>query len=367
MANDECSSRICAKLAAALSAVTKRTVKMRSHLLATITLLSHAFAQDASSEAGLFKLGSEHVYLVAGSISADGRYAAGCTVRPKKGQPPVKWETFGKEDGVHLADYDEDPNSPLVNVIVDLQRHEVVATLKFTTPYFPGKNHGAFHVVFGPEQNGHRFALAVSGGKWEPNDLVAVELGPESATQTEVLKALRAAVDKSLRTKVRSTAERYVHDFWLHSIPETGLVTGFAGAGSVRVPFVSQIPKSESAPTFEGTVLLRLSSTKSGPKVDVGEVILQKDDSREPDPTQDDPRLAAADKELNTAYAALRAKLSAPARKELQDEQRAWIADRDQKVQEAGSAGMKLVSPRHVADHLLLKLTTERTAILRAR
>ena len=64
----------------------------------------------------------------------------------------------------------------------------------------------------------------------------------------------------------------------------------------------------------------------------------------------------------------MRGKLSAPARKELQDEQRAWIADRDKKVLEAGNnSGSTLINPRHAGDRLLLKLTTERTAALRAR
>lgn len=148
----------------------------------------------------------------------------------------------------------------------------------------------------------------------------------------------------------------------------TGLLTGFANASTVRVPFVSQIPKSENTPTFEGTLLLRLSSGTSGPKAEVGEVTLQKDDGREPDLTQDDPRIAAADKELKTAYAALRAKLAAPARQGLQEEQRAWIAERDQKVQEASNnIGLRLINPRHASDRLLLKLTAERTAALRTR
>ena len=348
--------------------VTKRAVKAIPLLLASLTLLSPLIAQDASSEEGLFKFGNEHVYLVGGTLSADGRYAAGCTVRPKKGQPPLKWETFGKEDGMNLVDYDENPNAPLVNVIVDLQRRAVVATLKFTTPYFPGKNHSALNVIFGPEQDGHRFALATNSGNWEPHDLVLVELGPESTAQTDLLKPLKAAMDKSLRPKVRSGVDQYAHDFWLQSIPEIGLLTGFADATTVRVPVVSQIPKSEATPTFEGTLLLRLSSAKTGPKAEIAEVAVQKDDGRELEATQDDPRIVAADKELNTAYAALRGKLSAPARKELQDEQRAWIADRDQKVLESGNnSGSTLINPRHAGDRLLLKLTIERTAALRAR
>ena len=322
------------------------------------------FAANTPTEAGLFDFGGEHVGLVEGTLSADGRYAAGWTVYPKKGRPPVDWSQYGKDGFDFREAYIESDGYTVTDVIVDLPKRVIAAKLQFTEPYFGGKNHGALEVVFGPEQDGHRYAIVLSDSKWEPNDVVLVDLAAGGATQTDIRKLLDDAVLKYVRGK--HSPKGYVTDYPIFSLPETGLITGFADAVNVRVPFGSGIPKDETTPAYNGTVHLRLSTENGHPRAEVVDV---RPTAESPNPVEDDPRIVAADKELNAAYTALRTRLDAAGKAKLLTEQRAWIKERDEKVA-AASAGpadkSPLANPRFAADRLLLKLTQERTAVLRS-
>lgn len=348
----------------------KWVVKYAFAFLPAIFVLA-ASAGDALIPGGHIELQGDHAVLVAGSLSADGRYAAGWTVHPKKGQAPVKWGDFDKEDNSFREDYVWNDGYAVTNVIVDLTRRAIAATLPFHDPYFGGKNHGGLQVVFGPERDGHRFAIALSDGKWSPYDAVLVDLAAEGATSTDILKILDAGVDKYIASqsnpKKRLSPEDYATDYRLSELPNLGLLTGFSDAETVRIPFNSEVPKSMEARAFEGTVLLRLSRGKGKPQAEAGEV---REYKGKPESTQDEPHVAAADRELNAVYAAARNALTAAGKAKLLEEQRAWIEDREAQVAarrvlvlEEGGAS----NPRFATDELLLKLTRERTEKLRAQ
>lgn len=346
--------------------VIPRYVKLSLLVLLALAAGAHfAVAAEAPVDAVPINVKGERITLVEGTLSADGRYAAGWTVIPKKGQRPVDWSKRDKEDSRFYEDYIENKGYSVVDMIVDLPRRAIGATLAFTDPYFGGKNHGDLHAVFGPERDGHRYALALSAGKWEPRDVVLLDLAADGATQSDVRKVLDEAVAKYIRTQ--RNPKGYTTDYMIYRLPEIGLVTGFSDATTVRVPFVSTIPKDEVSPSFNGTVQLRLSMEKGRPHAEAGEVRATGD---EPDPVTDDPRVVAADKELNAAYTALRARLDAAGKTRLQTEQRAWIKERNDRIIEATNEGSDKPlanNPRFAADRLLLRLTTERTAALRAR
>ena len=144
-------------------------------------------------------------------------------------------------------------------------------------------------------------------------------------------------------------------------------MTGFADAETVRIPFNSQIPKAEGTRFFQGTVQLRLSREKGKPHAEVVEVRESKGD---PDPVQDHPQVAAADKDLNAAYTAARNLLNAAGKAKLLEEQRAWIKDRDERLQALRAKLAEtalIVNPRFETDRLLLQLTQERAAALRGK
>jgi uncharacterized protein YecT (DUF1311 family) len=342
---------------------------VKAALVFLVALINAAFSKDEPIRAGLIELHGEHAVLVAGSQSADGRYAAGWTVRPKKGQVPVKWENFEKEDNRFREDYVWNDEYVVTNVVVDLARRAIVVTLPFSDPYFGGKNHGGLHTVFGPEREKRRFAMVLSDGKWNPHDAVLVDLEGDRAIAVDILKVLNSAVDKYIagqsNAKKRLNPEDYATDYRLFELPEIGLLTGFSDAETVRIPFTSEVPKAADARAFAGTILLRLSRDKSGPHADAGEV---REYDKDPDPTQDDPRVAAADKELNTAYTAARNALNAAGKTKLLEEQRAWIKERDERLSALHLKHQEtpiVANPRIEMDRLLLQLTQERTAALR--
>src|SRR5213079_1431158 len=99
-------------------------------------------AKDGPLPEGLIELHGDHAVLIGGSQSADGRYAMGWTVRPKKGKSPVKWSDYGKEGTNFRDDYCDNEDYVVTNVVVDLERRAIAATLPFGDPYFQSKGHG---------------------------------------------------------------------------------------------------------------------------------------------------------------------------------------------------------------------------------
>ena len=185
-------------------------------------LTAAAFGKDEPIPAGQIELHDDHAVLIGGSQSADGRYAVGWTVHPKKGQPPVKWSDYHKEGANFLEDYCDNEGYVVTNVIVDLPRRVIAATLPFTDPYFGGKNHGGLAAIFGPERDGRRFAIALSDSKWNPEDVALVDLGPDGASSSDLLKILNAAVDKYIGSQVDGKKhidpEAYATDYRLFEL-----------------------------------------------------------------------------------------------------------------------------------------------------
>ncbi len=335
-------------------------IPMKPLLLSLIALTSVTTAAEPVRQAGVMNINGERVRLISGTRSADGRYAGACTIRPDKGKPPVDWDGIAKrERGV--SEYAGEEGYKLGNVIVDLERGAIAVRLDFSDPYFPSKNHGGFGVAYGPEKDGRRFILAGSAGKWEPKDIRLVELSQAGAKQIDLLKILNPATAKHV-AKVRGSAKRYVSDYWITELPEAGLLTGFSDATTLRVPCIAQIPIQE-APTVEAIVELRLTP---GPHAEV--VSVRPSKAMPPEPAEDHPLVAAADKELNTAYAALRDKLDAAGKAQLLEEQRGWMQSRGEKIEASLDDGDdELANPRFARDRGLLRVTRERTAALRAK
>lgn len=189
-----------------------------------------------------------------------------------------------------------------------------------------------------------------------------MELSPEDAKQIDLLKILNPAAAKHV-AKMRGSAKRYVLDYWITELPEAGLLTGFADATTLRVPCIAQVPKQEN-PVVNAIVELRLTA---GPRAEV--VSVRPSETMPPEPAEDNPQVAAADKELNAAYAALHSKLDAAAKTQLIEEQREWMQSRAGRIEALPGAdgGDELANPRFARDRGLLQVTRERTAILQAK
>lgn len=334
-----------------------KTIPIKLQLFLCV-LATRAISAEPPSEAGVFDVGGERVRLIGGTLSADGRYVGACAIHADPGKPPVDWEGIAKsERGV--VEYVDEEGYKLSNVIVDLERRAIVVRLESSDAYFPNKNHGSFSLAYGPEKDGRRFILVGNAGKWEPSDIRLVEIGEGGAKQIDLLKILNSEVTKHVAKK-RGSAERYVLDYWISGLPELGLLSGFANATTLRVPSIAQVPKDEESPSVQASVELRLGP---GPQAEV--VSIRSTETVTPEPAQDHPEVAAADKELNAAYAELRGKLDAAGKERLREEQREWIQSRDSQFGELLHAGIEgLANPRYAADISLRRITLERAAKL---
>jgi uncharacterized protein YecT (DUF1311 family) len=86
------------------------------------------------------------------------------------------------------------------------------------------------------------------------------------------------------------------------------------------------------------------------------------------DTALDEVHVAAADKDLNEAYAARLKGLDKAGKETLREEQRAWIKERDAALEKMQAECPELLVNNRVAeDALLLKLTKERIEALRAK
>jgi uncharacterized protein YecT (DUF1311 family) len=324
-----------------------------------------AFAADKPlTEPHFIEVHGEHIKLVENTLSPDGHYAAGWTVAPKKGKPPVQWKEYSAENNNFIDDYLDNESYVVTDVIVDLKHNSIASRLQFKEPFYDRKGHGALEVLYGPEKDGHRYAIALSDSKWCALDVVLVDLGPDGSSQADIHKLLDGTALDYVRRKEKHMSGGYMCDYQLFSLPELGLRTGFADFSTVRVPFSATIPKESG---YGGTILLRLSTKNGKPHAESGEV---HESPEQVDPITDDPRIVTADKELNAVYTALRNKLDKAGKAKLVAEQRDWIKDRDTKVANLGldGSGKLFIDNLRVGrDRLLLQLTKERTEELRAR
>lgn len=334
-------------------------------LFPVLAALAASAAAVPLVEANFIDVHGEHIKLVENTMSPDGRYAAGWTVTPKKGKPAVDWKQWQAENNSFYDDYLDNQDYTVTDVIVDLSKKAVAARLQFKEPYFNSKGHGDLEVVYGPEKGGHRYAIALSDGKWSALNVVLVDIGPEGSTQADVQKLLdEAALGLVRKKEKKKKVSDYACDYQLFSLPELGLQTGFSDYDQVHVPFVAAIPKEGG---YSGTVQLKLSTVNGKPKAEPGEVRETPGDIA---PATDDPRLVSADGELNSIYNEVRNKLDKAGKAKLVAEQRLWLKNRDTLVANVALENTDKTyvnNPRIAKDQKLLELTRARIEELKAK
>lgn len=330
---------------------------------ALVTLAASA-AEVPLVEADFIDVHGEHIKLVENTMSPDGRYAAGWTVVPKKGKPAVDWKQWHAENNSFYDDYLDNQDYTVTDVIVDLAKKSVAARLQFKSPYFDSKGHGALEIVYGPVKDGHRYALALSDSKWSALDVNLIDIGPEGSTQADIHKLLDETALGYARKQGKKKTGDYACDYQLFSLPELGLRTGFFDYDKIRVPVVAAVPKEGGG--LSGTIQLKLSTANGKPKAEPGEV---RETPGDVDPATDDPRIVAADGELNSVYKEVQAKLDKAGKAKLVAEQRLWLKNRDTLVANVTLEHTDksfVNNPRIAQDQKLLELTRKRIEELKA-
>jgi hypothetical protein len=309
----------------------------------------------AQTDARWIEIGSDKVVIVRDSLSADGRNALAWTVDSSES---VDWSLLEKDVDRFYEQYD------LKAIwVVNLADKKKVGSLGDKGGYVRPGSHRTLSVVWGPAENGRRFALAAYQWKWGTDTLLLLDVGADDCRFTQIGDVLDEAIEAQIkRAKPRPTGP-FDSTYLLTGLPELGKKTGFSDPNTVGLPFVTKDRKKDTT-ISEGILTLKLVRAGDGPAANVVRLT--------PGPLPDDPfsesaRLAKADRELNAIYAALIKRLNSSARATLKSEQRAWIEQRDRQADEAVRAKSNSENARIVRDRILRRLTEERSTELRKR
>lgn len=316
--------------------------------LMLMALASTLYSQDPADDPNDGKLidcGADKAVLFGKTMSPDGRYAAGWTLRrldPKAERVDwSKWDAHANANSF-LDDYDYfDPQvtgsgeAPLVDAaksalapagqpaapyelldcIIDLKK-KTLLPLPSSWPYWPNKNHGDFKVIWHRAADGTEYATVFNEARWFTHDVWLVEAKGDAMKSTPLVDPLSEAVARVLKTKRPLSCDAYAVSFFPD--PDIKGSVSFTKT-TVALLFGAEIPKLDYE-QLGGSVIIDLRS---------GKIVQTKCTTPRDDPFLDNRELAKADKELNAVYAALLAKLPAAEQEKLRQQQRYWLANRD--------------------------------------
>lgn len=156
----------------------------------------------------------------------------------------------------------------LENVVVSLKQKRVLGRIVPTDRedfrvYFPNRNHGSLGVLWRPEKDGRRLALVIYGAKWHSPEVLLIESGGEKFRQASI----KLLLDESTLRFIGGGAVRD-----LRGVPATDYVISYQPVNdadttpaavdhTVKLAFMAEVPKSDVAPSLEGTLTLSLDAT----------------------------------------------------------------------------------------------------------
>lgn len=215
----------------------------------------------------MLKAGTEVGWIVEDSTDTDEDMAVLFTSRLKDSKPAdfpalMSDEVLPRD----TAALDEDTHA-LENVIVSLKQKRVLGRIVPTDPedfrvYFPNRNHGSLGVLWRPEKEGRRLALVIYGAKWDSPEVLLIESGGEKLRQASIKQLL----DEKTLKFIGGGAVRD-----LRGVPATDYVISYqpvndadmtpSATDTVKLAFMAEVPKSDVAPSVEGTLTLSLDAT----------------------------------------------------------------------------------------------------------
>lgn len=213
----------------------------------------------------MLKAGTEVAWVVQGSTDANEDLAVLFTSRLKDSKaadfPTLASDEIFPRDTAAL----DDDSHTLENIVVSLKQKRVIGRVAPPNPkdfqvYFPNRNHGSLGVLWGAEKEGRRLVLLIYGAKWHSPEVLLIETGGEPFRQTSIKKLLDERTLKFIGGGV-------VTD--LRGVPATDYVISYqpvteaapdTHSNTVKLAFMAEVPKSNVAPSVEGTLTLRLEA-----------------------------------------------------------------------------------------------------------
>lgn len=235
-------------------------------LLLLLTCAVHA-ADTVDKVNAMLKAGTEVGWVVQDSTDANEDLAVLFTSRLKDSKPAdfpaliseevLPRDTTALDEDTHVGE----------NIVVSLKQKRVIGRVVPPHPeafqvYFPNRNHGSLGVLWGPEKEGRRLSLLIYGAKWDSPEVLLIESGGVKFRQSSIKRLL----DESTRKFIGGGA---VKD--LRGVPATDYVISYQPINeaatathddTLKLAFMAEVPKSEVAPSIEGTLTVRLEASE---------------------------------------------------------------------------------------------------------
>lgn len=254
---------------------------MKRVLLLAALLVSQtaSAAETAESVNARIKAGKEVGWLIEGTLNEDDQNLAVLFTARAKGALPARFPILINGDEVSPVDTDaiNEDACVLENAVVLTVEKRVVGRVKLADPesaqiYFPGRNHGSLHVLWGPEIDGWNFGVLIYGSKWDSPEVLLIETG-DGFLQTSIKAQLDAAVRKFIGTGAQGKkgikAAEYAISYQPAGVVKPAAKRKIGDPLTVKLAFSAEVPKSDTAPYIEGTVtvVLETSETELNAKV----------------------------------------------------------------------------------------------------
>jgi hypothetical protein len=283
-------------------------------LLFTISIfIPQLPAQDKNAKAFNKDLleGYEVATVVDSLTSPDGKMAVLYTARKKELKAASGWPVV--YPGVNIGETDA-PDENLYtteNWVVSLPEKKKLGLVRSTQPGFiaiypnsqlyDGLLGNGFSALWGPEQEGWHYGLLNYDARWGCCDIFLVNSDGTEAKITSIRAALEAAVRGHLTQKKIKGAKvaSFVVGYKLLGLDRNSVGSAVADPLGVRIGFLAEVPKSDTAPYFEGVLSVRLARSAKG--VASASVTGIKDGAAPPEvpPAAPAPDFAAFRKEWN--------------------------------------------------------------------
>lgn len=162
------------------------------------------------------------------------------------------------------------------NIVVHLAEKKVLGRLllnpETTQVYFPGRNHGHLDVLWGPKSDSGSLGLIVISAKWESPEVILIQTGSEFL-QTSIKSTLDDAVRKFIGDGTQDIKGSKPADYVLAYQPLEVLKANTPSKAdapvTMKLALFAEVPKSETAPSLEGTLTLRLEASGKKPTATV--------------------------------------------------------------------------------------------------
>ncbi|WP_395740610.1 hypothetical protein [Prosthecobacter sp.] len=259
----------------------------RLSLLALLLLSGHlpltSRADDTPESVNArLRAGTEVAWIIEDTLSADGDLAVLFTSR-LKGTPPAAFpylvttghfnpaatDAPASHEGAQHAALDPCTTQ---NIIVSLKSRRVLGRIPpgeedESDVHFPGYNHRSLEALWLPAQAqaSHRLVLLHYGGRFSTRDMLLIELSDQPLRQTSIASVLDATATDYLKTALKDRKDFPVERFAIHYELKHVLPPDAAhrpgGPVKVIIEFTAEVPKSDTAPSFDAAMTVQLQAT----------------------------------------------------------------------------------------------------------